>query len=228
MNTNGIFEIVLFPIPGCVSFPQTVVPLHVFEPRYRQMIKDCVDNKKLLGVCHTKSIERFAPKILNEVTQKKDLDSFYKQNLSTFSPEDVFSAGTVDILETTEDGRYAVNVNMLKRFRVLNLTQNTPYKVANCEEYSDSEILDFNNSSQEINDQKNFIISFLEDEIAKFDPNEKVQLIDLYNEPLINKFTFKVFRYIRMEEHEMQSVLNLKDPIARIEVVTNFIKKLKY
>ena len=32
----------LFPLIGVVLFPQTVQPLHVFEPRYRQMIEDCI------------------------------------------------------------------------------------------------------------------------------------------------------------------------------------------
>ena len=32
----------IFPLPEVVFFPQTILPLHVFEPRYRQMIKDCL------------------------------------------------------------------------------------------------------------------------------------------------------------------------------------------
>ncbi|MEQ8822558.1 MAG: LON peptidase substrate-binding domain-containing protein [Sumerlaeia bacterium] len=30
----------LFPLPGFVLFPRTMVPLHIFEPRYRQMVQD--------------------------------------------------------------------------------------------------------------------------------------------------------------------------------------------
>ena len=33
----------LFPLVGVTLFPQTVQPLHIFEPRYRQMISDCFD-----------------------------------------------------------------------------------------------------------------------------------------------------------------------------------------
>ena len=33
----------LFPLPNLVLFPHVVQPLHVFEPRYRQMIEDCLD-----------------------------------------------------------------------------------------------------------------------------------------------------------------------------------------
>jgi Lon protease-like protein len=33
----------LFPLPGFFLYPGTVVPLHIFEPRYRQMIEDMLD-----------------------------------------------------------------------------------------------------------------------------------------------------------------------------------------
>ena len=40
-------EVALFPIPSLVAFPGTIVPLHVFEPRYRQMINDCVRDQRM-------------------------------------------------------------------------------------------------------------------------------------------------------------------------------------
>ena len=46
-------EISLFPIPNVVAFPGTVMPLHVFEPRYRALINDAVDQNRMIGVCHT-------------------------------------------------------------------------------------------------------------------------------------------------------------------------------
>ncbi|HVS20001.1 MAG TPA: LON peptidase substrate-binding domain-containing protein [Planctomycetota bacterium] len=33
----------LFPLSGVFLFPGTLLPLHIFEPRYRQMIEDCLD-----------------------------------------------------------------------------------------------------------------------------------------------------------------------------------------
>jgi Lon protease-like protein len=33
----------MFPLPGVVLFPGTMMPLHIFEPRYRQMIEDSLD-----------------------------------------------------------------------------------------------------------------------------------------------------------------------------------------
>ena len=46
-------EVALFPIPDVVAFPGMVLPLHVFEPRYRQLVHDCVQDDRLVAVSHT-------------------------------------------------------------------------------------------------------------------------------------------------------------------------------
>jgi uncharacterized protein len=33
----------LFPLPGAILFPRAQLPLHIFEPRYREMVRDTVD-----------------------------------------------------------------------------------------------------------------------------------------------------------------------------------------
>jgi Lon protease-like protein len=43
----------LFPL-DLVLFPGASLPLHVFEPRYREMISECLDQKKSFGVVRTK------------------------------------------------------------------------------------------------------------------------------------------------------------------------------
>ena len=60
-------EIALFPIPELVAFPGTVIPLHVFEPRYRKMVHDCSSSGRMIGICHTvKEIHAAKPKQTQE------------------------------------------------------------------------------------------------------------------------------------------------------------------
>src|SRR5262245_57863341 len=40
----------LFPLPNLVLFPSVVQPLHVFEPRYRAMMADALDDDRLLAL----------------------------------------------------------------------------------------------------------------------------------------------------------------------------------
>ena len=40
----------LFPLPNLVLFPSVIQPLHIFEPRYRQMMADALDGDRLLAL----------------------------------------------------------------------------------------------------------------------------------------------------------------------------------
>ncbi|HUJ95214.1 MAG TPA: LON peptidase substrate-binding domain-containing protein [Terriglobales bacterium] len=43
----------LFPL-DVVLLPGAILPLHIFEPRYREMINECLDEQKLFGVVRSK------------------------------------------------------------------------------------------------------------------------------------------------------------------------------
>jgi Lon protease-like protein len=50
-DLNDFSNIVrLFPLPGVVMFPHSVLPLHVFEPRYRQMMEDALGSDRLITI----------------------------------------------------------------------------------------------------------------------------------------------------------------------------------
>ena len=40
----------VFPLPNVVLFPQIVLPLHIFEPRYREMVRDAARGPRLIGI----------------------------------------------------------------------------------------------------------------------------------------------------------------------------------
>jgi Lon protease-like protein len=45
------FRVPVFPLPKLVMFPGTLLPLHIFEPRYREMLRDCLKTEtRLLAV----------------------------------------------------------------------------------------------------------------------------------------------------------------------------------
>lgn len=50
MNPEPRIEIPIFPLPNVVFFPHTFLPLHIFEPRYRQMLADCLAGERRLAV----------------------------------------------------------------------------------------------------------------------------------------------------------------------------------
>ena len=43
VHVTGIVRVPLFPLPGAILFPRAQLPLHIFEPRYREMVRDAID-----------------------------------------------------------------------------------------------------------------------------------------------------------------------------------------
>tara|TARA_B100000809_G_C15100752_1_gene516820 strand:+ start:1193 stop:1831 length:639 start_codon:yes stop_codon:yes gene_type:complete len=126
-------KIAIFPIPDCVNFPGSVMPLHVFEPRYRDMVNYCLEHNVLLAVCHTQ-------KVVKAVESKPNLDEALCSNQSTYKPYPVFSAGHCELLKTTDDGRMVLNVHMQHRYQLLHEVQSLPFIIAECEQVKDEAI----------------------------------------------------------------------------------------
>lgn len=112
-------ELPLFPL-NVVLFPGTVLPLHIFEPRYRQMIIDCQREDKPFGVV----LSRPESEHLNEV------------------PYAVGTMAEIRNLDELEDGRYTLMAVGIKRFRILSQHRDRPYLSALVEPYEDESELD--------------------------------------------------------------------------------------
>ena len=49
-SSAGTQILPLFPLPDLILFPGQMVPLHIFEPRYRQMARDALDSERRIGM----------------------------------------------------------------------------------------------------------------------------------------------------------------------------------
>lgn len=47
---EALLDLPIFPLPGTVLLPRTFISLHVFEPRYRAMLEDCIEGHRALAV----------------------------------------------------------------------------------------------------------------------------------------------------------------------------------
>jgi Lon protease-like protein len=52
---SAVIHIPIFPLPDVVLFPHTLLPLHIFEPRYREMVRDCLAGDKRLAMALLRS-----------------------------------------------------------------------------------------------------------------------------------------------------------------------------
>lgn len=89
----------LFPL-NLVLFPRAVLPLHIFEERYKQMIADCLENQEEFGVV---------------LAQENSLESTG------------CTAAITEIVRKYKDGRLDIVVRGERRFEILILDREKPY-----------------------------------------------------------------------------------------------------
>ena len=47
----------IFPLAGAILFPRSQLPLHIFEPRYREMVRDALDGPGQIGMIQPLTME---------------------------------------------------------------------------------------------------------------------------------------------------------------------------
>ncbi len=95
----------IFPLTGVMLLPGTVLPLHIFEPRYRAMIEDALEGERVFGM-----IQPLAPQNDNRGAQP---------GAETLNPElyKVGCAGYIEKWEKLPDGRFFIQLKGVNRFR---------------------------------------------------------------------------------------------------------------
>ena len=205
-------EVALFPIPNVVAFPGTVLPLHVFEPRYRQMVADCTESGRMIAVCHTK-------KEIRAAKQDQTVQDALKTNQATYEPQDVFSAGTCDVMEETSDGRIYINIRMSTRLRLQEEIQTLPYRVVTCTELNDSE-----KPGAPDRELQRTITSRLLTLIGKQNPELLSRFdSDYWLNLSPTEFSFKIFQLIRLDPDIMQAILETTTSLERMQAIQGIL-----
>tara|TARA_B100001115_G_C15648673_1_gene312412 strand:+ start:52 stop:669 length:618 start_codon:yes stop_codon:yes gene_type:complete len=88
----------IFPLSGVIYFPQTNLPLNIFEQRYLDLVNDTVKKDKLMGM----------------IQEKRDGREIYK----------IGCLGKISEFKKSEDGRILINLTGITRFEILEEKKN--------------------------------------------------------------------------------------------------------
>ena len=103
-------QIPIFPLSNFIIFPETTVPLNIFEPRYLQMIDDSMKSHRMIGMVQ--------PKKTGEL-KKPDL-------------YEVGCLGKITSFNETDDGRYLIIINGVSRYKIIEeVNTNKLYRLCN-------------------------------------------------------------------------------------------------
>jgi Lon protease-like protein len=114
-------RIPLFPLGGAILFPRSQLPLHIFEPRYRQMVEDAAAGVGRIGMIQPQGYE-----------DTPEHPALYR----------VGCIGELVGLEELEDGRFNIVLQGSTRFRLIaEADVGTPYRQADvdAEAFDDSD-----------------------------------------------------------------------------------------
>ncbi len=101
----------IFPLPGCVLLPFGLMPLHIFEDRYRQMIRDALDSNGLIAM---------------GLFQGPVSEHDYYHDKPTLRPN--ICVGYIQKYELTDDGRYYILLQGILRARIIREIDHQPYR----------------------------------------------------------------------------------------------------
>jgi Lon protease-like protein len=105
----------LFPLPEVVLFPHTIVPLHIFEPRYREMMADAVAGQRCFAIA----------------LLKPGYQPLYYTRRAPVHP--VVGVGRILESEQVEDGNYNLLLRGVGRARIVAEIGTHPYRLARVE-----------------------------------------------------------------------------------------------
>ncbi|MCE9670898.1 LON peptidase substrate-binding domain-containing protein [Myxococcus stipitatus] len=90
----------VFPLPSAVLFPHTVIPLHIFEPRYRAMVRDALATDRVIALAQ--------------------LEEGWEGRYEGRPPmQSMMCAGVIAWEEEVEDGRFNILLQGISRIRMV-------------------------------------------------------------------------------------------------------------
>ena len=203
MEKDSKQVIPLFPLPSTVFYPGTPLPLHIFEPRYRQMTADALEGERKIGM----------------VLLKPDWEAAY------FDRPEIFPMGCVGSIEKEirhPDGKYNFTLVGLRRFRILREVDGKLYRCAEIDLLEDQ-------NEQEIGEKPNVTRAGLIERYREFTiliPKNN----SLKEEPdwnlgnLLSQFVDRFAYRLDLSLEQKQTFLEEQNVLRRAEFLHDFLK----
>ena len=187
----------IFPLPNVVLFPNVFLPLHIFEPRYREMVADALKGDRIIGM------------VLLRPGWEPDYDG----------RPDVYPIGCAGVITNAErmpDGRYNIVLQGLEKFRILGEDPGRAYRIARVDGLTES-------AAAENRDAMRAVRRRLEELLV---PHAEGQAVDpklpssMPDEDLVNALA----QYLELEPVEKQALLEREGLLARSRSLVDLLE----
>jgi Lon protease-like protein len=109
----------IFPLPNVVLFPNVFLPLHIFEPRYREMVTNALQEDRIIGM----------------VLLRPGWEGQYEGRPPVYP---IGCAGLITHAERLPEGRFNIVLQGLEKFRIVEEDESLSYRVARVDSIEES------------------------------------------------------------------------------------------
>jgi len=190
----------IFPLPNVLLFPNMVLPLHIFEERYKRMVSDCLQGDRLLGLFL--------------------LQHGWEQEGASPTPYEVGGMGRITRAVRYPNDSMDILLSGLARVRVLRYVQHKPYLIAEVEMWPDEP-----DDSEGVEALTRRMVGLFERfVIAKAgEGHELLTAVKLLASPI--DLLHYVVTNMPLDVHQKQEIINLRPIDERITMMITFLNR---
>jgi Lon protease-like protein len=188
----------IFPLPNVVLFPNVFLPLHIFEPRYREMVADALAGDRMIGM----------------VLLQPGWEHDYEGRPPVYP---IGSSGLITHFERLADGRYNIILRGLERFRIVEEDGSLSYRRAIVEQLTEVGLGP--DDRQTVRRLRSKLEALLTPAVAK-SGGEGMNASAMPDEDLINALA----QYLDLEPLEKQALLERECLRTRAEALVELLE----
>ena len=188
----------IFPLQDIMLFPDASRPLHIFEPRYREMVADALEGDRIIGM----------------VMLHAGYEDEYAGNPPIY---DIGCAGVITNVQRLEDGRYNIVLGGLVRFRITSEDQSRSYRVAEIEPLPET----LDDADRDALRGRRPLLMQLLASVAPGQAEQAPTPDELPDEALVNGLS----QFLGMSALDRLDLLRQEGPLARAEALIGLLER---
>ncbi len=192
----------IFPLPNVVLFPNVCLPLHIFEPRYREMVADALKGDRLIGMA----------------LLRPGWQSDYEGRPPVYP---IGCSGVITHADRLQDGRYNIVLRGVHRFRIIEEDRERSYRRARVEQLPDAtpcadDVASIRNQRAKLDA---LLAPLMEQSLVEISGEGRIPS-SMPDEDLVNALA----QYLRLEPLEKQALLEKVSLRARAESLVELLE----
>jgi len=193
----------LFPLPATVFYPNTSLPLHIFEPRYRNMVEDALNGKGEIGM----------------ILLKPGWENNYQGTPEIMT---IGCVGKITRHSELPEGKYNILLSGLYRFRILNEIKGKTYRQAEVAILKEINNKDLTSQASPIKER---LIRIMQLYLKNIPDGAKVEeALHMENCQNLAEFVDKLTHHIDLPVNKMQEFLEQQDVQKRADSLYSLIE----